>query len=66
LRDEPALKSIGEFETGIGVDFNQPGHKVTVNHEIQAKKLKVMLKFLRTELETCALNGIKTDFFHAW
>jgi hypothetical protein len=65
LRDEPALQGIGEFKTGIGVDFDQPGHEVAVDHEVEAEKLKVMLKFLRTELEACALNGIETDFFHA-
>ncbi len=65
LGDEPALESVGEFKTGIGVDFDKPGHEVAVNHEVHAKKLKVMLKLFRTKLQTRTLNRIKTDFFHA-
>ncbi len=32
-----------EFETGVGVDFDEPGLEVLIDHEIESQELEVVL-----------------------
>lgn len=47
LRHNPGKQRTAEFQTGVGVDLDEPWVEVPINHKIQPKNLKIMFLPLR-------------------
>lgn len=51
-RYQPGKEWAGEFEAGIGVDFNQPRCQVLINHEVITVDFKSERSSMRIKLPT--------------
>lgn len=65
LGDDSGEEGRGEFEAGVGVDFDQPGVEVAVYHKVESKDLKVVLEPFRGQFDESAPDGIEGNFFHS-
>ena len=64
MRYYASQKRTYQLEAGVGVHFDQPGQKLSVNHEIKAEYFEVVLISLRGDLDKGTPDGISPDRFH--
>ena len=64
LRNNASQQRTHQLQARIGVDFDQPGHELPIDHEVQPEDLEVVLVSLGGDLDERALDGVDGDLFH--
>ena len=64
--DESAQQRWTEFKARICIDLDEPRFQVLIDHEIQAKKFKVMLWSVGIQTQIGGLDSFFCYLFHFW
>jgi hypothetical protein len=64
LRDQSGQQGAGQFKARVGVELDEPGIEISIDHEIHAKNFEVMFLSLWRQLDEGALDGIEGNCFH--